>query len=200
VKIADITPPLITPQITGTLGNNGWYRSAVIVNWSVSDPESGIASSTGCAPTNVTGDTAGVTLTCSATNAVGLSTSVPITIKLDKTPPVISGMPAPGCSLWPPNHKLVQVAAAAAIDSLSGLVPDSLNVAGVSNETSSNPNDPEIVVTPDGLGGFTIQLEADRLGSGEGRIYTLTATAMDNAGNSATAISTCMVPHDRGHR
>ncbi|HEY3453328.1 MAG TPA: SBBP repeat-containing protein, partial [Bryobacteraceae bacterium] len=47
VKIADITPPLITPQITGTLGNNGWYRSAVIVNWSVSDPESGIASSTG---------------------------------------------------------------------------------------------------------------------------------------------------------
>ncbi|HEX4773807.1 MAG TPA: hypothetical protein VH351_23440, partial [Bryobacteraceae bacterium] len=43
VKIADITPPVISPQITGTLGNNGWYRSAVTVNWTVTDPESGIA-------------------------------------------------------------------------------------------------------------------------------------------------------------
>jgi hypothetical protein len=200
VQIADITPPLITPQIAGALGSNGWYRSAVTVSWSVSDPESGIASSTGCAPTNLTADTAGLTLTCSASNAVGLSTSVPITIKIDTTPPVISGLPAPGCSIWPPNHRLVQVATAAAIDPLSGLVADSLAVAGASNEPSSNPNDPEIVITPNGSGGFMIQLQADRLGSGEGRIYSLTATAMDNAGNSAIATSTCTVPHDRGHR
>ena len=200
VKIADITAPLITPQITGTLGSNGWYRSAVTVNWSVSDSESGITSSTGCAPINLAGDTAGVTLTCSASNAVGLSTSVPITIKLDKTPPVISGMPAPECSLWPPNHKLVQVATVTATDVLSGLVPGSLKVTGASNEPSSNPNDPEIVITPNDSGGFTIQLQAERLGSSNGRIYTINATAMDNAGNSATATSTCTVPHDKGNR
>jgi len=46
--IADTTPPVISPQITGSLGTNGWYRSAVTVAWSVSDPESGITSSTGC--------------------------------------------------------------------------------------------------------------------------------------------------------
>jgi hypothetical protein len=196
--IMDVTPPIITPQITGTLGNNGWYRSAVTANWSVSDPESGIASSTGCATTNLTGDTAGVTLTCSASNAVGLSTSVPITIKIDKTPPLISGMPAPECSLWPPNHKLVQVATVTATDPLSGLVPGSLKVTGASNEPSSNSNDPEIVITPNGSNGFTIQLQADRLGRGNGRIYTLNATAMDNAGNSASATATCTVPHDKG--
>ena len=44
----DSTPPVIIPQIIGTLGNNGWYRSDVAVAWSVSDPESGIASSTNC--------------------------------------------------------------------------------------------------------------------------------------------------------
>lgn len=198
VTIVDVTPPVITPQITGTLGSNGWYRSAVTVNWSVSDPESGITSSTGCAPANLTADTAGVTLTCSATNGVALSTSVPITIKIDKTPGVISGMPAPGCSLWPPNHKLVQVATVTAADALSGLVPGSLKVTGASNEPSSDPNDPEIVITPNGSGGFTVQLQADRLGSGNGRTYALNATAMDQAGNTATATATCTVPHDKG--
>jgi hypothetical protein len=198
VTIVDVTPPVITPQITGTLGGNGWYRGAVTVNWSVSDLESGIASSTGCAPTNLTADTAGVSLTCSATNGVGLSTSVPITIKIDKTPPVISGMPAPGCSLWPPNHKLVQVATVTAADALSGLVPGSLKVTGASNEPSSDPNHPEIVITPNGSGGFTVQLQADRLGSGNGRTYTLNSTAMDQAGSTATSTATCTVPHDKG--
>jgi hypothetical protein len=198
VTIVDVTAPVTTPQIAGTLGNNGWYRSAVTVNWSVSDSESGIASSTGCAPTNLTADTAGVTITYSATNGVGLSASVPITIKLDKTLPVISGMPAPECSLWPANHKLVQVASITAIDALSGLVPGSLQVSVTSNEPSSDPNDPEFVITPDGSGGFTVQLQADRSGSGNGRIYTLNTTTMDMAGNSAAATATCTVPHDQG--
>jgi probable HAF family extracellular repeat protein len=198
VGAGDSTPPVITPKISGTPGNNGWYRSAVTVNWSVTDPESGIVSSTGCAPTNLTADTAGITLTCSAINGVGLSTSVPITIKIDKTPPVISGMPAAGCSLWPPNHKLVQVATVTAADALSGLVPGSLKVTGSSNEPSSDAKDPEIVITPNGSGGFTVQLQVDRSGSGKGRIYTLNATALDNAGNSITATATCTVPHDKG--
>src|SRR5262249_53424917 len=116
VTIVDVTPPVITPQITGTLGSNGWDRNAVTLKLSVSDPESGITSSTGCTPTNLTGDTAGVTLTCAASNAVGLSTSVPITIKVDKTPPAISGMPAAGCSLWPPTNQLVRVATVTATD------------------------------------------------------------------------------------
>src|SRR4030095_2012117 len=40
--------------------------------------------------------------------------------------PVISGMPAAGCKLWPPNRKLVQVAVVTADDALSGLAADSL--------------------------------------------------------------------------
>ena len=195
--LVDTTPPLIAPQITGTLGNNGWYRSAVTVNWGVSDPESGIASLTGCISTPLTADTAGVTLTCSATNGAGLSTSVPVTIKIDKTPPVISGMPAAGCSLWPPNHKFVRVGDVKASDALSGFAPGSLKVTGSSNEPS-DPNNPDVVITPDGSGGFVVQLRAERSGSGDGRVYTLNANAMDNAGNSATATSTCTVPHDQG--
>ena len=117
---------------------------------------------------------------------------------LDKTPPIISGMTAPGCSLWPPNHKLVQVADVKASDAQSGLAPGSLKVIGVSNELSDT-GEPDIVITADGSGGFLVQLRADRLGTGNGRVYTINATAMDNAGNSATATSVCTVPHDQGH-
>jgi hypothetical protein len=192
-SFVDTTPPAIMPQISGTLGDNGWYRSNVTVSWSVNDPESGIASASGCTSTSLTADTAGQTLTCMATNGAGLSSSVPVTIKIDKTPPIISGMPAPGCSVSPPNHKLVQVTTVTASDVLSGLAPGSLKVTGTSNE-SIDPNDPAIVITPNGSGGFVVQLQADRPSNGTGRVYTLNATAMDNAGNTATATATCTVP------
>src|SRR5439155_383069 len=72
----DTTPPVITPSIAGTTGANGWYVSNVTVAWSVTDPESGITFSSGCGPTTLTADTAGITLVCTATNGVGLSASV----------------------------------------------------------------------------------------------------------------------------
>lgn len=196
--LADVTPPVIAPNISGTMGNNGWYRSNVTVTWSVTDPESGIASFSGCGQTTLTNDTAGVTLTCFAKNGAGLSSSVPVTIKIDKTPPVISGMPAQGCTLWPPNHKFVQVGEVKASDALSSLVPGSLKVIGTSNEPI-DPLDPQIVITPDGSGGFIVQLKAERLGNGSGRVYTLTATANDLAGNTTTVKATCSVPHDQGN-
>ena len=86
----DTTPPVITPQIAGTAGNNGWYLSSVTVTWSVTDPESGIASSTGCGPTTLTATTTGTTLTCSAKNGAGLSNSASTTIKVDLTPPTLT--------------------------------------------------------------------------------------------------------------
>jgi hypothetical protein len=196
----DATPPVIAPQITGTAGTNGWYRSNVTVTWSFTDLESGIASSTGCATTTLTADTAGVTITCSATNGAGLSTSVPVTIKIDKTSPAISGMPAAGCTLWPVDQKLATVATVTAADVLSGLAPGSLTVKGTTNEPilPTDPKFPDIVITPNGTGGFVVQLRADRLGTANDRIYTLTATANDVAGNTATTTATCTVPHDQG--
>jgi hypothetical protein len=114
---------------------------------------------------------------------------------IDATPPMISGMPAVNCTLRPPNHKLVQVAAVTAIDAQSGIAPGSFTLSGRSNE-ASDPGD--IVITRNASGGFIVQLRAERLGTGTGRIYTLTATAADLAGNRAMATATCVVPHDRG--
>lgn len=83
---SDSTPPVITPSVVGTLGNNGWYTSDVTVSWSVVDNESTVTSTTGCGSTLINTDTAGTTLTCSATSAGGTS-SQSVTIKRDATQP-----------------------------------------------------------------------------------------------------------------
>jgi hypothetical protein len=87
--VQDTTPPVITPTVTGTLGNAGWYTSDVQVSWTVTDPDSAISSSSGCGSTTVSADTTGITLTCSATSAGGTA-SQSVTVKRDATAPVVT--------------------------------------------------------------------------------------------------------------
>src|SRR5256884_4348102 len=80
----------------------GWHNSAVTVTWTVADPESGIASSTGCQATTLSDENPSTTLTCSATNAAGLSATRSITVRIDKTPPAITAfrMRKPNAANW----------------------------------------------------------------------------------------------------
>jgi hypothetical protein len=86
---ADTTAPEIDYVLDPAVpdGDNGWYTSDVTVSWTVVDEESDVTSSTGCDETTIDYDTAGVTLTCSATSAGGTA-SESVTIKRDATPPV----------------------------------------------------------------------------------------------------------------
>jgi sugar lactone lactonase YvrE len=85
----DTSPPIIQPTATSAPNAEGWNNSNVTVSWSASDPESGIAASSGCETTAFTSETAGTVLTCSAVDGAGLSRSVSVTVKIDKTPPTI---------------------------------------------------------------------------------------------------------------
>ncbi len=70
---------------------------------------------------------------------------------VDTTAPAISGMPAAGCVLWPPNGKMVQVADVTASDALAGVAPGAFRVTSSSSEPSA-PSNPDVVVTPTGRG------------------------------------------------
>jgi hypothetical protein len=84
----DSTPPNITFTVTPPANANGWNNTSVTVDWTVSDPETGISSTSGCGATTLTTETAGTTLTCSATNGAGLSNSQSVTVQIDITTPV----------------------------------------------------------------------------------------------------------------
>jgi 6-phosphogluconolactonase (cycloisomerase 2 family) len=197
VLVGDTTPPVIIPNVSGTLGNSGWYTSNVTISWHVSDPESGIASSSGCNSTTLTADTAGVTLTCTATNGAGLTSSVPITIKIDRTPPTVT-VGASASTLWPPNGKLVP-------DTISGVVADGLSGIDPSALTFTVVDKYGLVQLTGaislGSGGqysVTVMLEASRLGQDlGGRQYQIIVSARDKAGNPTSASTMVTVPHDQ---
>jgi len=48
------------------------------------------------------------------------------------------------------------------------------------------------------LDAHRVNLTADRLGSGTGRIYTIVITCTDTSGNSSSQAVTVTVPHDQG--
>jgi hypothetical protein len=130
---SDTTAPEITPDIQGILGDNGWYISDITVSWNVVDHESAISSTSGCGPTTITSDTAGTTLTCSATSDGGTSTET-VTIKRDATAPVLSPIVSPDPILLNGSA----TAAAGASDNLSGISSqgcDTLNISSVGAKT-----------------------------------------------------------------
>ncbi|MGB2972689.1 MAG: CARDB domain-containing protein [Candidatus Competibacter sp.] len=94
---SDTTPPVITSTITGTLGQNDWYKSDITVSWTVTDAESTINSKVGCETATVNADTSSVTFNCTATSAGGTAEKS-VTVKRDATPPTITGSASPAAN------------------------------------------------------------------------------------------------------
>jgi hypothetical protein len=89
-----VTPPTITYTLSGTAGDNGWHRSAVTVSWAVNFNGQAV-SSTGCEPAiRLTRETSGTTLSCRADNEVGSTTVHTGLIRIDLTPPAVTGAAA----------------------------------------------------------------------------------------------------------
>lgn len=104
----------------------------------------------------------------------------------------IAGATASPSSLWPPNHKMVNVAIAyTATDTCGAAAPVTCSLSVSSNEGTSA--DWSVVDAHD------VQLRATRDGGGNGRIYTVTITCTDTAGAASNAAVTVTVPHDQGN-
>lgn len=198
----DRTPPTITGTRAPAANQHGWNNTDVVVAFSCADALSGVAS---CGPTPQIVSTEGLGQSRSATavDVAGNTATVTVSgINIDKTPPVLSGLPA-NCVLWPANHQLVPAGTAAAFDALSGVLPGSFVVTGSSSEPDNGKGDgnstPDIVIQNTTVSGHqlvTIQLRAERAGPKNGRVYTLSSTAQDLAGNVGTGAGLCTVPHN----
>lgn len=193
----DKTPPSITGAHTPSANANGWNNTDVAVSFACSDALSGPAPGSPPAATVLASEGANQQVSGTCFDVAGNTASATVSgINIDKTPPVLSGLPAASCTLWPPDRKFVTVATISAADPLSGLA--ALNVTGTSSEPM-DPTNPDIIISGTGTGPRTVQLRADRLGTGSGRVYTINTVATDAAGNTVSATSTCNVPHDQGH-
>jgi hypothetical protein len=70
----------------------------------------------------------------------------------------------------------------------------------VSDEYGTVQPSGTFTINPDGTYLFTVNLEASRRGSDKnGRQYTISVFAKDNAGNLGSSSIIVTVPHDQGH-
>ena len=216
-NIADTTPPVTAAAGAPNPNANGWNNTNVTVTLNSADNEPGGTgvkqiqwSLTGAqiGSSTVLGGTTTVTISAEGTtvltyfgtdNAGNIEMAKSITVKIDKTPPVITASANPPV-LWPPNGKMVNVTVSGMMaDSLSGINPGTALFAVTDAYGLVQPAG-LVNLASNGAYSFTISLEARRNGQDmNGRLYTIMVGARDNAGNPNLATTTVIVPHDQGH-
>jgi len=107
----------------------------------------------------------------------------------DRTAPSITSVTPSVTSLWPPSNLLVPVTISVGVSDDVDVAPWCHVIGVTSNEGS--------IADRQITGAMSVQLRADRLGSGNGRIYVISVRCTDASGNASTASTAVIVPHDQ---
>jgi hypothetical protein len=120
--------------------------------------------------------------------------------EVDTTPPAIE-ISLSRDTLWPPNHKLVEVCATVAVLDDCDPEPDITLVSITSDEPDNGMGDgdtiDDIQEADYGTDDDCFLLRSERAGGGDGRVYTITYCATDASGNQTCDSTTVEVPHDQ---
>lgn len=119
----------------------------------------------------------------------------------DTLPPVVSLSMTPA-RLWPPNHRMKTVAPVLDIqDCDTDLTVELVSVTSSEPDNGLGDGDTsgDIAGADIGSDDRSVQVRAERSGTGTGRVYTFVYRVTDGSGNSTEATSTVTVPHDLGH-
>jgi hypothetical protein len=119
-----------------------------------------------------------------ATSPFGQKCSFTITVT-DNESPVLSAVTLSSKKIWPPSGKLKKVAVYYTASDNAEEVNSVLTVK--SNDTQSNTRDWEVV------NNHLLRLKASRLPDGEARVYTITVTSSDVAGNTTRRTTSIVV-------
>lgn len=136
-------------------------------------------------------------VTLNATDVSGNIGSDNVTVKvIDTTPPQINATVTPD-TLWPPNHKYVEVKVNVMTFDICDPSPKITLVSVTSNEPDNGLGDGNTTNDIMIINNFTFNLRAERSGTGSGRIYIITYKVTDASGNYVMTSVTVEVPHNQ---
>ena len=201
----DGIPPETTATVTPSANEAGWNHDPVVLDLTATDEVVGVRELraqvrdlTGPAPdqawitpgdrlTLSFGSEGDYEVTFAAVDRLGnMEAPQTVRVRVDLTAPTITGMPIQPCRIWPPNGRMVQVADIVGQDAFSGVADRDVGV------TVDEPAAQDVAVD-----GGVVFVRATRDGTGDGRVYTVTASVIDVAGNITTHTGDCVVPHHR---
>jgi subtilisin family serine protease len=114
---------------------------------------------------------------------------------VDTVPPEFEFSVAPTL-LWPPSHKMVEITPGWTVSDECDPAPDVSVVGIVMSEDVNTVGDghttDDYEIGDDG----SIYVRSERSGANNGRIYTITAQAVDDSGNATLRSATVSIPHD----
>jgi hypothetical protein len=198
ITVQDTTPPVLvvpSPIVVEQATADGTRAEWECLAADVCDAEVDVV----CEPPSGSVFPLGVTtVTCTATDDSGNQTVKSFTVTVrDTTPPAIESVWATPNVLWPPNHKMVDIAIGAVVGDMCDAAPAWKIVGVASNEPVNGLGDGDTAPDWAIMGEHSLKLRAERGGKGSGRVYTITIQATDASGNAATAQVTVSVPHDQ---
>jgi len=135
------------------------------------------------------------TVTLTDTRLDGSTATCSFTVTVNDTEfPVVSNPVANPNTLWPPDHRMANVAINyTATDNCPGL---NCVLTVASNEPINGLGDGDTAPDWQVVDAHTVILRAERSAKGTGRIYTITLTCTDASNNVTTKTTTVVVPHD----
>jgi uncharacterized repeat protein (TIGR01451 family) len=117
------------------------------------------------------------------------------TTTVDPTPPTVSAVTADPASLWPKNHKMRDVTINyTATDSCGAVNCQITNIT--SNQPVEGTGDGDTSPDWEFVDEHHVRLRAESAGGSEGRIYTITVTCTDAAGNTTIKTVEVHVGHN----
>ncbi len=132
-------------------------------------------------------------LTFTVTDADGDNSQDSVSITVLNYAPDCTAAAGSPARLWPPNNKFVRVALGGVTDAEGD--PLTLVVTAIRQDEPVGTGNS----APDGkgIGAAAVELRAEKLGSGNGRVYHVSFTAGDGHGGVCTGVVRVAVPHDQ---
>jgi Subtilase family len=114
---------------------------------------------------------------------------------VDNEPPSVSNFSLSAPPLWPPNHRMVDVTVNYELSENCDSASCVLSVT--SNEPENELGDGNTDHDWEIVDAHHVRVRAERSGNVDGRVYTVTLTCTDAAGNKTLRTGTLTVPHSR---
>ena len=195
----DPAPPVTQAAVSGTVGTNGWHRSAVQVSLNATDNLNAVVGTFYRIDGGVTQTYAGPfsfstpgvhTIEYWSIDHLYVETTKTLVVRIDAGAPVVTAAANP--STAPKGPKPVNVSVSGTVtDAVSGISNASFNVI---DEYGTTQPSGAVTVQANGSYSFTLSLPANRPGNDrDGHLYTIVVTGFDQAGNSTTATTTFRV-------